>query len=153
MSYMEFMANFTRSLAVGDTFPYHQDPKTALSEAARNGDADAMKALLDSGVNVEMLINGYADTALICAARNGRTGIVQLLLERGAKVNAGNHPYMMTALHGAAEKGHVATVKVLLEFGANRKARDRWKQTALTLATENGHWEVVDLLEDNANNH
>ena len=82
------------SIAVNSFF--HMDPSnpnketTALHEAARRGDVDAICDLVIRGAEVngrEYTDNDelYADTALHCAARNAHSGAVQVLLNAGAE--------------------------------------------------------------------
>lgn len=61
---------------------------TALMYAARNGDVETMKALIDAGADVNMrdcAVNGW--TPLIHAIHKSNNQAVYLLLERGADVN------------------------------------------------------------------
>ena len=51
-----------------------------------------------------------------------------------------------TALHIAAEKGHKEVVQILLDKGANPNIQDEKGNTPFTLAQENGHAHVADLL-------
>src|SRR5213592_1321904 len=69
----------------------------ALSEAARKGDAAAVKTLLDAGVDVNTKYR-YNRTALSYAADRGHVAVVKLLLERGADVNVKDTFYGATAL-------------------------------------------------------
>src|SRR5438046_1011608 len=58
----------------------------ALSEAARKGDAAAVKKLLDEGVDVNTKFR-YNRTALSFAADRGHVDVVRLLIDRGADPN------------------------------------------------------------------
>lgn len=75
---------------------------TPLLFAARSGDIDSARLLLDRGANVE---DAQADgnTALIVAVHSGHASLAVLLLERGAKVHAA--PLGYTALHAAVLRG------------------------------------------------
>jgi ankyrin repeat protein len=84
-----------------------------LLTAVRNGDAAAVKALLDQGVAVDTKFR-YDRTALSFAADRGNTEMVKLLLERGADADAEDTFYGNTALGWAAYKGHVDVVKLLV---------------------------------------
>ena len=89
------------------------DKADALSEAARKGDAAAVKKLLDEGVDVNTKFR-YNRTALSFAADRGHVEVVKLLLERGADVNAKDTFYNATALTWAISpamdrKGHSTT--------------------------------------------
>ncbi len=58
-----------------------------LFEAAKNGDAGGVKALLDKGANVNAKERDDM-TPLMAAAINGRVDVVKLMIGRGADVNA-----------------------------------------------------------------
>ena len=89
----------------------------AYLDAVRKGDAAAVKAVLDRGVEVDAKFR-YDRTALSFAADRGNLEIVKMLLERGADVNAKDTFYGETALGLALDKGHVEIVRPLLEKGA-----------------------------------
>jgi ankyrin repeat protein len=69
-----------------------------------------------------------------------------LLLKHGAKVNDQDR-FGRSALMDAAFKGQVKTVKFLLANGANPRLKDDDGKTAWDLAKENGHTEILPLLE------
>lgn len=98
-----------------------QDAKQALNdqlwEAARKGDAVAVKALLDKGADVNAKFR-YGATALSYAADKGHFEVVKILLERGADVNVRDTFYNVTPLQWATEKGHASIIKALLDKGA-----------------------------------
>jgi Ankyrin repeats (3 copies) len=89
----------------------------AYLDAVRKGDAPAVKAVLDQGVEVDAKFR-YERTALSFAADRGSVEIVKMLLERGADVNAKDTFYKVTPLTWALEKGHVEIVRLLLDKGA-----------------------------------
>lgn len=99
-----------------------QDTKPALNdqlwEAARKGDAAAVKALLDKGADVNAKFR-YGATALSYAADKGHVEVVNVLLERGADVNVKDTFYQSTPIEWAISKGHVQIIKALLDKGAN----------------------------------
>ena len=88
-----------------------------LFDAARKGDAAAVKVALDKGASVEAKWR-YDQTALFIAAFRGHTDVVRLLLERGAKADVKDSFYGMTALGAAAQKDNAEIVGMLLEKGA-----------------------------------
>jgi ankyrin repeat protein len=49
---------------------------------------------------------------------------------------------------GAAKKGHIDIVKVLIASGADLNAKDNYGNTALKLAANAGHIEIVELLKE-----
>jgi ankyrin repeat protein len=73
------------------------DNADRLSEAARKGDAAAVKKLLDEGVDVNTKFR-YDRTALSFAADRGHVDVVKVLLDRGADVNIKDTFYGASAL-------------------------------------------------------
>jgi hypothetical protein len=97
--------------------PDRQKLNERLWEAARVGDAAAVKSLLDGGADVNARFR-YDQTPLFKAAERGHTEVVRLLLERGAQPNLKDTFYGATPITWAAEKGHVEAVRALLEKGS-----------------------------------
>src|SRR6266446_5844185 len=62
--------------------------ETALMTAARVGDLDSVKVLLDRGAIVDAEDPTFQQTALMVAVREGHAEVVRLLIDRGANVNA-----------------------------------------------------------------
>ena len=91
-------------------------PKQLYLNAVRAGDIEAVRALLDAGVVVDVHSRAKS-TALMRAAGEGHKQIVELLLERGANVNAFNES-RETALTRAATHGDISIVELLLSAGA-----------------------------------
>lgn len=86
-----------------------------LCEAARNGDVDKLKSLIDLGTDFT-----YFDkdglTPLMHAAKNGHADVVQLLLDAGAPWNALS-PSNLSAGDFAMDAGHQAAFDILLNTG------------------------------------
>jgi ankyrin repeat protein len=92
---------------------------TALLFAARSGDAESARLLVDAGADVnDALPDG--SSALIVAAHSGHTRAAEVLLDKGANANADAVGY--TALHAAVLRSDLALVKALLAHGANPNA-------------------------------
>jgi ankyrin repeat protein len=93
---------------------------TPLLFAARSGDAESVRLLVDAGADVnDALPNGMS--ALVLAAHSGQGAAARMLLAKGADPNADGIGY--TALHAAVLRGDVETVAELLRRGANPNAR------------------------------
>ena len=126
---------------------------TPLEWAARRGNAEAVKVLLDNKANVNASRTNDGATALHIAAHEGHVEVLKMLLENKADVNASLADNGSTALYVAAEKGHVEVVRMLLEMKANVNAsRTDDGATALYMAAQQGHVEVVKALLDNKAN-
>jgi ankyrin repeat protein len=119
---------------------------TPLMRAARNGDAAAMRILLDHGADPKLVAKN-GTTALMLAAGLGRgLGVfakeyatdsqmlegVKVLLERGVDVNAVNDNGQ-TAMHFAAQASD-DIVKILATHGAKLDARDKNGRTPVDAA-------------------
>jgi len=88
----------------GDEPPSPNDTKgglTALLHAARQGNLDAARALLDGGADVDQFSAGDATTPLLMAAINGQFDLAMLLLERGADPNLAARTNAATPLWAA----------------------------------------------------
>lgn len=82
---------------------------------------------------------------LIRATRFGYETIVSELIAEGVDVNGGDAD-KKTALMHASEKGQRAFVNQLLKAGADVKLKSMWGDTALSLAKEGRHNDVITLL-------
>ncbi|WP_455201553.1 ankyrin repeat domain-containing protein [Kaarinaea lacus] len=119
---------------------------TALMNAARNGDTEAVRKMLDLGTEVDQKTS-KGKTALMLAAAGGFTETAKLLVDRGANVSARDN-YDTTAIIAAATAGHAETSVALLEYGADPTFKDTSGGSALSNATFFGHTRVVvSLLE------
>jgi ankyrin repeat protein len=89
---------------------------TPLLFAARSGDVESARLLLDAGANPnDALPDGMS--ALVLAAHSGHGSVGALLLQRGAKPDSAEAGY--AALHAAVLRGDLDLVKALLAHGAN----------------------------------
>jgi len=93
---------------------------TPLLFAARSGDSESARLLIEAGANVnDALPDGM--TALVEAAHSGQQAVAMLLLEKGANPNASEVGY--TALHAAVLRGGLDLVRSLLAHGADPNLR------------------------------
>lgn len=139
--------------------PITEEGETALMFAARTGNVEAVRVLLDHGAVVDQA-QQHGQTALMWAAAEGHPGAIGLLLERGADPNASSTPPErqerrppggMTALLFAARQGHLDAVKALLDGGADLDRTRGNGTTPLVIALINGHYAVArELLERGA---
>ena len=118
---------------------------TPLHAAAKAGDEAAVRALLEANGDVAARSRS-GGTALTYAAGVGSVQVMRLLIAAGAQVGDATRSGAQ-ALHAAAFGGHHAAVRLLLASGASTDARDARGKTAMQLATELGHAEVREALE------
>lgn len=129
--------------------------ETRLMLAAREGNLDLIKTLIQAGVNLN-LQNKHGETALIVAAKNGYTDIVDALIQAGANLdlqdnsarNGGRFERAVghTALMWAAHHGHIDIVNALLQAGANLNLQQACGSSALNCAAPHGHTAIVNAL-------
>ena len=127
--------------------PYAWDLNADLLKAVKEGQTEAVKALIAQGADVNAKdLRGM--TALMWAALGGHTEAVKALLEAGADVNAkGSFGIGMTALMWAARMGHIDTVQALIAKGADVNAKRKDGKSALMWAAYSGHADIVQLLK------
>lgn len=115
--------------------------------AAMNGHVAAVKTLLEMGSDINAQIETNRNTALTLACFQGRHEVVQLLLEKKANVEH-RAKTGLTPLMEAASGGYVEVGRVLLDYGADVNAPPvpSSRDTALTIASDKGHVDFVELL-------
>jgi ankyrin repeat protein len=93
---------------------------TPLLFAARSGDAESARLLLEKGADPNDALSD-GTSALVLAAQSGQTNVALALLEKGADPNGLTSGY--TALHAAVLRSDLPLVKALLARGANPNLR------------------------------
>ena len=126
----------TALLAGGDGSP--------LIESVKNGDANAVRALLAKRAPLAAA-EADGSTALHQAVRQGSVEIVDLLIAAGADVKAATR-YNITPLSLACGNGSATIIEHLLKAGADANSTSEEGQTALMTAALNGQIEAVKLL-------
>jgi uncharacterized protein len=122
-----------------------QDGRTALMYAAFNGYAEIVKILLEKKAIVDMRDQG-GKTALMFAASGPFPETVRLLLDHQANPNLADYEEHFTALMYAAAEGQRENVMILLEGNADPLLKDADGDMASSFARNNGHAEVVEIL-------
>ncbi len=126
-----------------------QDINRRFIEAAKNGDIEIVRDILERGLpGKKMDVNAKDSTgrsALMWAACYGYPEIAKLLIEKGADVNAKDH-WDMSALMWAARNDHLEVVKLLVENGADVSAKDRNGWTALMRSTNKNRTEIAKYI-------
>ena len=116
----------------------------ALVEAAKNGNTDAVRALLQEGVDVNAA-EGDGTSALHWVAYRDDLESAELLIRSGADPSAAND-LGVTPLWLAAENGSAAMVERLLRAGADPNAALLSGETVVMRAARSGNPDVVESL-------
>src|SRR6185503_20111147 len=93
-------------------------PDAPVADAAMRGDAEAVRALIRSGADVNAA-QGDGMTALHWAAMSGNRDIAFAVLTAGAMVDARTRLGDYTPLHLAAQESRADVVALLLGAGAD----------------------------------
>ena len=116
-----------------------EDAGELLRTAARNGDAEQVRALLEAGTDIDAATQ-YGATALSYACDKGRLEVVRLLVERGANINQEDTFYGATPVTWAAYNGHAKVVRFLIGKGA------KGASGALMMGLQRDHVAVVEAV-------
>ncbi len=119
-----------------------------VADAARLGDAAAVKALLRNGADVNAA-QGDGMTALHWAAQRGDTELVAMLLSAGASVRATTRLGGYTPMHLASQAGHPRVVAALLAAGSPADVRTATGASPLMLAARSGSVDTATRLIEN----
>lgn len=121
--------------------------RTALMFASYNGHTEVVRFLIEKGAEVQKQ-NSEGRTALMFAASGPFQETVELLLENGADPNIKDSVEGWSALMYAAAEGNAEVIEVLLDYNADARLEDTDGETATDFARNNGHSDVVALLEN-----
>ncbi|XP_069889124.1 ankyrin repeat domain-containing protein 31-like isoform X2 [Dipodomys merriami] len=127
--------------------------KSQLHLAARRGNLSYVKALIESGMDVNVKDNeGW--TPLHEASNKGCKDIIIELLKAGANVNCENINGILP-LHDAVAGNHLKAAEILLQHGADPNKRDQKEKTAFDEADNEKMKELLksyDVIETNDRN-
>ena len=102
----------------GDLNAADENGYSLIHAAARIGDADMIKTLIEAGVDVDLVSEDRGFTPLIYAAEEGRPDAIEALIEAGADVNKPDK-FGNTAVSTAALNGENEAIEVLSKAGAD----------------------------------
>lgn len=122
-----------------------QDQVSPFLQAAKEGNADKVKKLLDVGLTGD-LVDEHGVSALMMAAMAGSVDTCQALLSKGGDVNFVEPTSKRTALMFAAQGGHLGVVELLVASSADASKVDDEGQTALMWAAVAGKADVTRRL-------
>ena len=116
-----------------------------LHDAARDGNVERVKQLLNQGADISEPDNA-GEPPLLIASLAGHADVVVLLLDRGSDIEIRNKGGL-TALHAAAYGGHLEVVELLVAKGADvNDEKNFYRMSALHAAAEEGHADVIAFL-------
>ncbi|KAL4233751.1 hypothetical protein ACF0H5_008431 [Mactra antiquata] len=128
--------------------------QTPLHYACMRGNEIACKELLNYPSLTLEAVDKQGMTALHMAASHRQFGIVKMLIEKGVSLRCKDDENT-TPLHAACTEGNVQIVRLLFRAAAKKDGwvtikemvndKDIDGNTCLSLAVENGHYEVVKL--------
>ena len=129
-----------------------------LDLAARNGDLEMVKLLVNHGARIEKPISGDIEHSRVDrnnpihkASLNGHLEVVKYLIEKGAKINDPTHEEMyVSPLHEAVKGGNFDVVKYLVDNGADINAtnfaKDKPINMIIDLGSKPDYPKIADLL-------
>ena len=139
------------SLITNGFSPNDYRERDIIYATASQGDVEAIKFLLDHGIDVDNMYDIDVDkmycrsTMLHMAVENGHFEVVKLLIDKQAHLNFADS-MNRKPLYIAVKNGHFEIVKLLIEKKADLNVIDSYKKTLLHIAVEAGHFEIVKLL-------
>ncbi|KAI8919684.1 ankyrin repeat-containing domain protein [Entophlyctis helioformis] len=126
------------------TYTRDNQGRTPIMWAVIKGYSEALRILLEAGVNPSEIDDKRTTALHICGA-GGHAHCASLLLEHGATVDVRNAD-QRSALFLAVQHGHGETANVLIQHGANVSMLDSEQRSPLHWAALCGHLSVVSLL-------
>ena len=125
----------------------NHDGHTAFVKAVIHGRAEVVKVLLAHKA-LEQSADGSRRTAMhiACSAEETKPDMIDLLHEQGLEVDA-KDDRSRTPLHHVCRIGNIEVAKALLALHADICIKDSFERTPLSVAWENGHTDLVKLLQ------
>jgi len=117
------------------------DVNDDLLDAARKGDLDTVKALIEKGAPVEAKTS-YGQTPLYLAAMSGHEAVVQFLLDKGAKTDVTDSFYKASMLDFVLERKHYTVAKLIIAKGNDKPDAD------LKTVADSGQADLVQAVLD-----
>jgi ankyrin repeat protein/beta-lactamase regulating signal transducer with metallopeptidase domain len=138
-----------RSAAIPEVDRLDGEGFAKLHRAAVGGHLDDVKALVNSGANVDVRQGKFKGAPLQYAAAQGHAEVVKFLIESQARVDSAD-TFGRTPLMWAATHGHLEVVQLLMNHGADRNARTNTGWTPLRYAIQSENVELIKFLKGQA---
>ena len=126
--------------------------KTALMDAAINGNAEIVRLLLENGADVNFRDQNHENALTDAVLTTGNIEVVRLLLEARVDINAQSEEYGTALIAATSTADNVEVVRLLLENGAEINAQCGIHGTALIRAAGKGLFGIMQLLIANGAN-
>ena len=124
------------------------DGQTALMICVKNGFFDCAKLLVDNNADVNLTTQNTGANALIVAACYDNLPCLKLLLNAGTPIDFVAGGLELTAAMFAAQTGSFLCFKELAEHGADLSVKRAEKDTALSLAVQEGSYDIAKYILD-----
>jgi len=135
---------------VDERTPLHGTPNdgyTPLHVAARDGDAEIVRKLLQAGANPRLVDGLMKATPGHKAGYQGHAAVArELVMHGGLQIDAQGPYNGFTALHDATWHGHAETARVFIDAGAQLDLRSHTGATPLNLAIEYGYHDIAAMI-------
>ncbi|MGD2085923.1 MAG: ankyrin repeat domain-containing protein [Candidatus Aminicenantes bacterium] len=115
-----------------------------IHKAAKDGDFETVKKLLEEDPNLLNTGNRLQQTPLLLASFGGYTDIVLFLIEKGAKIDQPDS-FGATPLHMAVLGGQPEIVELLISKGADVNIKSRNGKIPLQMAFEKDAPDIVEI--------
>ncbi len=120
--------------------------------AARTGQVEVAKKLVELGIDVNSTGGAAGGNALNIAASEGHLELVKFLINRGANLDVSKPE--RNPLFAAIHNGHFDVARILIDSGIDTSVKytgeTMVEMDAVAFADEWGRTEIKTLLEDNA---
>jgi len=113
-----------------------------LETAARDGNIEIGRVLLEHHAHVNRQSSRRGNTALHTASKFGQYEFVELLINAGAALHLKNS-WGGTALHAATSSGEANVVRLLIAAGADVHLKDNHGRSSLQLAKDKGYGHLI----------
>jgi ankyrin repeat protein len=125
--------------------------QTCLHLASEKGHTDVVKILLENGANIKIKTKDK-ETCLHLATKHGHTDVVKILAQNKWLISEKDKREFFP-LGLATKLNHIEVVNCLQELGAELEVLNSYLgNTALHIASENGHLEIAESLIANGAN-